>query len=82
MASWCAVRVTYDPRGYGQNYKRDIQTHSHQGAEAFVLAAKADSLTRVNAQRPANAQATLNDLGTTGLRVYMQADPGNAYRLI
>lgn len=81
MAKWCTVRVTYAPRGFGQSYKRDIGVHSHALNAAFVLAAKADALGRINAQNPANAQVGADALGTTDLRSYMQVDPGPNYRL-
>jgi hypothetical protein len=82
MAKWCTVRVTFDPRGYGQSYKRDIAVHNHGLNAAFIMAAKADSLGRINAQRPPNNQVALDALGTTDVRSYMDADPGPNYRLI
>ena len=79
---WCSIRITYAPTGYGQNYKRNLAAHNHQAQGIFVLAALQDSLARVNAQRPPNAQVQQNQLGQNNLAVQMQNDPGPTYRLI
>ena len=82
---WCRVTITYGPTGYNQNYKRSLAVHSHPLSQQFTQDALADSLTRINANLPANANpnpVTQNLLGISNQADQLQADPGNNYREI
>jgi len=81
--SWCSVKVSYDGNGAEQKYKRDIGSDIHPLADQFVVDAKTEFMNQINANLgPGVAPATLNQFGTTGLRVYKKKDPGVYYEEI
>ncbi len=80
---WARVTITYGPTGYTQNYKRNIGVHSHPAQQAFVMAARNDSLARINAHLPpGQPPALLMNLGQNNLAVNLGNDPGPNWRLI
>ena len=80
---WARVTITYLPTGYTQNYKRNIAAHNHAAQQNFVMAARADSLMRINAHLPPGHPAAVGaNLGQHNLAVNLGNNPGPNWRLI
>jgi hypothetical protein len=78
---WATITVSY--ASYRQNYKRSYSGHNHDAVAAFVVAAKNDSLNRINAGPPVRRPPLgLNQLNTTNVASDLPNDPGVNWRAI
>lgn len=78
---WFTVRCSYDT--WSADYKRQYPAHNHDAQGAFVVAAKTAGVAALHGTGQAKyAHVALNDLGTTGLKVNLENDPGASFKQI
>lgn len=78
---WFAVTCSHSD--WQRGYKRSRGVHSHDLEAEFITDAKQDAVNEMRGSgQPRFANVTTGSIGTSGLRVKLPNDPGDAYRQI